>query len=190
MEEPRTVKLCLSHVPQLDRRSFVPRHYPVSCLACFIFFLSFFYRFLRSVVSNTSPLLCRYPVFPWIIADYTSSRLDFNDPKTFRDLTKPVGALNPDRLAVYVVCLLLSFLFLFPLFFPVIFPLRPLSPCMFCLSQSHLLSHSTFFFILECHLFDFSTLNFMFSFSLPSCAMCPPILKRLFCMLLTLLNLS
>ena len=34
----------------------------------------------------------------WVIIDYTSETLDLEDPKTFRDLSKPVGALNPERL--------------------------------------------------------------------------------------------
>jgi hypothetical protein len=38
--------------------------------------------------------ITQYPVFPWIIADYTSEELDFKDPLTFRDLSKPVGALT------------------------------------------------------------------------------------------------
>lgn len=42
--------------------------------------------------------LSQYPVFPWIIADYTSPTLDLNNPATFRDLSKPIGALNEDRL--------------------------------------------------------------------------------------------
>ena len=42
--------------------------------------------------------ITQYPVFPWVIADYESETLDFNDPKTFRDLSKPVGALNEKRL--------------------------------------------------------------------------------------------
>jgi len=37
-------------------------------------------------------------VFPWVIADYTSAALDFTNPKTFRNLQKPIGALNEDRL--------------------------------------------------------------------------------------------
>ena len=41
----------------------------------------------------------QYPVFPWVIKDYTSSILDLNDQNTFRDLSKPVGALNEERLA-------------------------------------------------------------------------------------------
>lgn len=35
---------------------------------------------------------------PWIIQDYSSSTLDLNDPKNYRDLTKPIGALEPTRL--------------------------------------------------------------------------------------------
>lgn len=37
-------------------------------------------------------------MFPWVIRDYLSSEIDLNDPKYYRDLTKPVGALNEDRL--------------------------------------------------------------------------------------------
>lgn len=33
-----------------------------------------------------------------MIADYTSSSINLNDPKYYRDLSKPVGALNPERL--------------------------------------------------------------------------------------------
>src|SRR5690242_19236580 len=33
-----------------------------------------------------------------VIADYTSPTLDLSKPSTFRDLSKPVGALNPKRL--------------------------------------------------------------------------------------------
>lgn len=42
--------------------------------------------------------LTQYPVFPWVIADYSSPTLDLSNPKSFRDLSKPIGALNPERL--------------------------------------------------------------------------------------------
>jgi hypothetical protein len=42
--------------------------------------------------------LTQYPVFPHIIADYTSKTLDLENPYTFRDLSKPIGALNSIRL--------------------------------------------------------------------------------------------
>ncbi|VAH50628.1 unnamed protein product [Triticum turgidum subsp. durum] len=42
--------------------------------------------------------ITQYPVFPWIIADYQSKVLNLDDPSAYRDLSKPVGALNPERL--------------------------------------------------------------------------------------------
>jgi hypothetical protein len=61
---------------------------------------------LNTIAGRTYNDLTQYPVFPWVIADYESATLDFNDPtkfdKTFRDLTKPIGALNPERLKMYI----------------------------------------------------------------------------------------
>ena len=45
--------------------------------------------------------LTQYPVFPWVVADYSSKTLDLKDPRTFRDLSRPIGALNPTRLDVF-----------------------------------------------------------------------------------------
>lgn len=45
--------------------------------------------------------LTQYPVFPWVLADYSSETLDFNKSSTFRDFTKPVGALDPKRFEVF-----------------------------------------------------------------------------------------
>eukprot|EP01125_Pyxidicula_operculata_P005179 TRINITY_DN1880_c1_g2_i4.p1 TRINITY_DN1880_c1_g2~~TRINITY_DN1880_c1_g2_i4.p1 ORF type:complete len:2284 (+),score=559.04 TRINITY_DN1880_c1_g2_i4:47-6898(+) len=53
---------------------------------------------LNTIAGRSYNDLSQYPVFPWIIADYESPTLDLNDPKVYRDLTKPIGALNPDRL--------------------------------------------------------------------------------------------
>lgn len=54
--------------------------------------------FVYSLADRTVQDLTQYPVFPWVISDYESEELDLNDPKCYRDLTKPVGALNPERL--------------------------------------------------------------------------------------------
>lgn len=40
----------------------------------------------------------QYPIMPWIIQDYDSSSLDLSKKSTFRDLSKPMGAINPKRL--------------------------------------------------------------------------------------------
>jgi hypothetical protein len=45
--------------------------------------------------------LTQYPVFPWVLADYTSKELDLTDPKTFRDFSKPMGCQTPLREAEY-----------------------------------------------------------------------------------------
>lgn len=42
--------------------------------------------------------LTQYPIFPWIITDYTSNSIDLSDTRIYRDLKKPMGALNNDRL--------------------------------------------------------------------------------------------
>lgn len=54
---------------------------------------------LNLMAGRTFNDITQYPVFPWILADYTSETLDLSDMKVYRDLTKPVGALNPERLA-------------------------------------------------------------------------------------------
>jgi factor associated with neutral sphingomyelinase activation len=53
---------------------------------------------LNSAAGRSFHDLSRYPVFPWVIADYESDKLDLTKESTFRDLTKPVGALNIERL--------------------------------------------------------------------------------------------
>jgi len=45
--------------------------------------------------------LAQYPVFPWVLADYMSEELDLQAQETFRDLSKPLGALNPTRLEAF-----------------------------------------------------------------------------------------
>lgn len=45
--------------------------------------------------------LTQYPVFPHILADFASDKLDLDKPETFRDLSKPTGALNPSRLEYF-----------------------------------------------------------------------------------------
>lgn len=64
------------------------------------FFHSFFLSLL--LIGNRSFAdLSQYPVFPWIISDYDKKELDLNDPSNFRDLSKPIGALNPKRLTEF-----------------------------------------------------------------------------------------
>ncbi|XVF73351.1 hypothetical protein PTKIN_Ptkin12aG0194600 [Pterospermum kingtungense] len=53
---------------------------------------------LNTLAGRSYNDITQYPVFPWVLSDYNSKTLDLADPSAFRDLSKPVGALNPDRL--------------------------------------------------------------------------------------------
>ena len=57
---------------------------------------------LNTLAGRSYNDLAQYPVFPWVLADYTSEKLDLSAPGTLRDLTLPVGALNPARRAALV----------------------------------------------------------------------------------------
>lgn len=47
--------------------------------------------------------LCQYPVMPWVLSNYTSEEIpDLTDKSNFRDLSKPMGALNPERLEEFI----------------------------------------------------------------------------------------
>ncbi|XP_022621350.1 neurobeachin-like protein 2 isoform X1 [Seriola dumerili] len=50
---------------------------------------------LNTIAGRTYNDLSQYPVFPWVLCDYTSSVLDLEDPSVFRDLSKPIGVVNP-----------------------------------------------------------------------------------------------
>lgn len=62
-----------------------------------------------SLADRTFHDLTQYPVLPWIIQDYTSTTLDLNDVNVYRDLLKPIGALNLTRLERLKVCVLNSY---------------------------------------------------------------------------------
>jgi factor associated with neutral sphingomyelinase activation len=59
-------------------------------------------QFLNAEADRTTNDLTQYPVFPWVLADYRSAELDLQNPKTFRDLSKPIGALEPKRLDYFL----------------------------------------------------------------------------------------
>ncbi|KAJ8285363.1 hypothetical protein GJAV_G00025980 [Gymnothorax javanicus] len=56
---------------------------------------------LNTLAGRSYNDLMQYPVFPWILADYHSEELDLTNPKTFRNLSKPMGAQTEDRLTQY-----------------------------------------------------------------------------------------
>lgn len=58
---------------------------------------SAYFSFSLPYAGRTYNDLNQYPVFPWVLRDYTSPVLDLNDPASYRDFTKPVGAISSRR---------------------------------------------------------------------------------------------
>ncbi|CAL9697699.1 unnamed protein product [Knipowitschia caucasica] len=53
---------------------------------------------LNNLADRSCNDLSQYPVCPWVLSDYSSAQLDLTNAASFRDLSKPVGALNKERL--------------------------------------------------------------------------------------------
>ena len=56
---------------------------------------------LNTWAGRTYNDLMQYPIFPWVLADYDSSVLDFSKSETFRDFSLPMGAQATERLAQF-----------------------------------------------------------------------------------------
>jgi hypothetical protein len=57
--------------------------------------------YLNTLAGRTYNDLTQYPVFPWVLSDYTSAELNLNDINVYRDLSKPMGALGATRAAEF-----------------------------------------------------------------------------------------
>ncbi|XP_055840738.1 neurobeachin isoform X11 [Episyrphus balteatus] len=57
--------------------------------------------FLNTIAGRTYNDLNQYPIFPWVLTNYDSKDLDLSQPSNYRDLSKPIGALNPSRRAYF-----------------------------------------------------------------------------------------
>ena len=40
------------------------------------------------IISKSSFVSLQYPVFPWVLSDYSSKSLDLSDASSYRDLSK------------------------------------------------------------------------------------------------------
>lgn len=57
--------------------------------------------FLNTIAGRSYNDLNQYPIFPWILCNYTADELDLNEPSNYRDLSRPIGALDPKRKAYF-----------------------------------------------------------------------------------------
>jgi len=53
---------------------------------------------LNDHASRSFADLSQYPIMPWVLSDYSSVTLDLDNPRSFRPLSKPLGALDEQRL--------------------------------------------------------------------------------------------
>ncbi|SCU96958.1 LADA_0H03686g1_1 [Lachancea dasiensis] len=64
---------------------------------------NFYYLMIvNTLAGRTFNDITQYPVFPWVIADYHSDELDLENPLTFRDLSKPMGAQTEPRRSHFI----------------------------------------------------------------------------------------
>ncbi|OQS03787.1 hypothetical protein THRCLA_03918 [Thraustotheca clavata] len=56
---------------------------------------------LNFIAGRTYNDLAQYPIFPWVLADYTSDTLNLTNPSTFRDLSRPIGAQNDASMSFF-----------------------------------------------------------------------------------------
>ena len=53
---------------------------------------------LNTYAGRTYNDVNQYPVFPWVLTDYTSEKIDLSNPNIFRNLSLPIGGLLEKRL--------------------------------------------------------------------------------------------
>ena len=56
---------------------------------------------INDAAGRTKADLGQYPVFPWVIDNYSTVSINLADQANYRDLNKPIGALNAKRLASF-----------------------------------------------------------------------------------------
>lgn len=93
---------CLGARPQLDRlrinnMEIMTKRWQSGALSTFDYLM-----FLNWASGRSFNDLTQYPVLPWVVVDFTSDHLDLTNPNTFRDFSKPVGALTPQRLQGFI----------------------------------------------------------------------------------------
>ncbi|XP_035272744.1 lipopolysaccharide-responsive and beige-like anchor protein isoform X2 [Anguilla anguilla] len=93
---PQTRRISLASPRQLYKASSVTQRWQRREISNFEYLI-----FLNTISGRTYNDLSQYPVFPWVIANYDTNILDLTMPSTYRDLSKPIGALNPKRAAAF-----------------------------------------------------------------------------------------
>ncbi|XP_029007052.1 lipopolysaccharide-responsive and beige-like anchor protein isoform X4 [Betta splendens] len=93
---PQTRRISLATPKQLFKASNMTQRWQRREISNFEYLI-----FLNTISGRTYNDLNQYPVFPWVLTNYESEELDLTLPSNFRDLSKPIGALNPKRAAFF-----------------------------------------------------------------------------------------
>lgn len=93
---PQTRRISLATPRQLFKASNMTQRWQHREISNFEYLM-----FLNTIAGRSYNDLNQYPVFPWVITNYESEELDLTLPSNFRDLSKPIGALNPKRAAFF-----------------------------------------------------------------------------------------
>ncbi|MEE6461317.1 hypothetical protein FKM82_001255 [Ascaphus truei] len=93
---PQTRRISLANPKQIFKASNMTQRWQHREISNFEYLI-----FLNTIAGRSYNDLNQYPVFPWVITNYESEELDLTLPSNFRDLSKPVGALNPKRAAFF-----------------------------------------------------------------------------------------
>nr|XP_009289519.1 lipopolysaccharide-responsive and beige-like anchor protein isoform X4 [Danio rerio] len=93
---PQTRRISLASPKQLYKASNMTQRWQRREISNFEYLM-----FLNTISGRTFNDLNQYPVFPWVITNYDSEELDLTLPSNYRDLSKPIGALNPKRAAFF-----------------------------------------------------------------------------------------
>ena len=95
---PQTRKISLATGRQLFKWSNMTQRWSANEVSNFEYLM-----FINTIAGRSYQDLNQYPVFPWILKNYETESIDLNDATNYRDLSKPIGALNPQREAQFKV---------------------------------------------------------------------------------------
>ncbi|KAH9153783.1 hypothetical protein AeRB84_004025 [Aphanomyces euteiches] len=56
---------------------------------------------LNSIAGRTYNDLAQYPIFPWVLADYESDKLDLTNPASFRNLERPIAVQSEQSFSFF-----------------------------------------------------------------------------------------
>ena len=89
---PQTRRASLMSARQLYRASNMTQKWQRREISNFEYLM-----FLNTIAGRTYNDLNQYPIFPWVLTNYEDIEIDLGSANNYRDLSRPIGALNQSR---------------------------------------------------------------------------------------------